>query len=222
MAGATGGVGQLVTAKLLEKGYAVRALVRDLDMAKMLFGPSTSSDVSSDRLEIVCADARRASEVDAAFNSTAGASVRGIIDCTGTTAFPSTRWLGGGGPSDTSIIVSNLVAAAVAASTVERYVFVSSIGVERRDTFPFSILNLFGALEHKAIGEAAVRDSGLKYCILRAARLTDGPYTRYGLQCTVNMREMTAVCVCVCVCVYVCVQYGEHLSLLRAAEIIRR
>ena len=190
VAGATGGVGQLVTAKLVEKGCAVRALVRDLEKAQKLFEPSTDK---CDRLEIVVADARRGSEVDAAFNS--GASVRGVIDCTGTTAFPSTRWQGGGGPSDTSVIVSNLVAAAIATSTVKRYVFVSSIGVERRGDFPFSILNLFGALEHKAIGESRVRDSGLQYCILRAARLTDGPYTRYGpLAIHSCMREMIRVC----------------------------
>ena len=44
---------------------------------------------------------------------------------------------------------------------------------------PFLVLNLFGVLTFKAMGERAVVDSGIPYTILRPGRLTDGPYTSY-------------------------------------------
>ena len=44
---------------------------------------------------------------------------------------------------------------------------------------PFLVLNLFGVLKFKAMGEQAVVDSCIPYTILRPGRLTDGPYTSY-------------------------------------------
>ena len=52
-------------------------------------------------------------------------------------------------------------------------------GVTRTDRMPFLVLNLFGVLKFKAMGEQAVVDSGIPYTILRPGRLTDGPYTSY-------------------------------------------
>ena len=78
VAGATGGVGQLVTAKLLEKEIKVRALVRDEAKASTMF---------DDRVELVVGNiCDRTSLVSVVEDVTE------IICCTGTTAFPSGRW----------------------------------------------------------------------------------------------------------------------------------
>nr|GMD67456.1 protein TIC 62, chloroplastic [Ipomoea batatas] len=42
-------------------------------------------------------------------------------------------------------------------------------------------MNLFGVLKYKKMGEDFVRNSGLPFTIIRAGRLTDGPYTSYDL-----------------------------------------
>ena len=62
---------------------------------------------------------------------------------------------------------------------LQRFVLVSSIGVERTDQMPFLILNLFGVLKFKRKGEQTLMTSGLPYTVLRPGRLTDGPYTSY-------------------------------------------
>ena len=55
--GATGGVGQIVTAKLLERGFQVRALVRNASKARASLGPMPN-------LELVEGDCRFAEQVD--------------------------------------------------------------------------------------------------------------------------------------------------------------
>lgn len=40
---------------------------------------------------------------------------------------------------------------------LKRFVFLSSVGVERADKFPFLLVNACGVLDAKAKGEAAVR-----------------------------------------------------------------
>jgi NADPH:quinone reductase-like Zn-dependent oxidoreductase len=52
VAGATGGVGQRVVARLLQEGYSVRAIVRCADKARALFGEGTAN------LEVLEADLR--------------------------------------------------------------------------------------------------------------------------------------------------------------------
>ncbi|KAF9665622.1 hypothetical protein SADUNF_Sadunf16G0142200 [Salix dunnii] len=44
-----------------------------------------------------------------------------------------------------------------------------------------SIMNLFGVLKYKKMGEDFVLKSGLPFTIIRPGRLTDGPYTSYDL-----------------------------------------
>ncbi|ONK73375.1 uncharacterized protein A4U43_C04F30710 [Asparagus officinalis] len=44
-----------------------------------------------------------------------------------------------------------------------------------------SIMNLIGVLKFKKMEEDFIRSSGLPYTIIRAERLTDGPYTSYDL-----------------------------------------
>lgn len=170
--GATGGVGQLVVAKLLEKNIPVRALTRNRDKANQMF---------DGKVEIVVGDICQPETLPQVTQN-----VTHIICCTGTTAFPSTRWdfTNLFQPSNTPEQVDgegikNLVA--VAPNNLKRFVFVSSCGVLRKDSLPFNILNAFGVLDAKLAGEAAIKASGLSYTIIRPGRLIDGPYTSYDL-----------------------------------------
>jgi uncharacterized protein YbjT (DUF2867 family) len=189
VAGATGGVGQLVVGKLLEKNVRVRILTRNAQKATKMF---------DDKVEIVVGDIREPSTLTAAVEN-----VTHIICCTGTTAFPSARWEFDSKPNlfDLGKIfldadyreakakntpkkvdfvgVNNLVS--VAPRTLKRFVFVSSVGILRKNQPPFSILNGFGVLDAKQKGEEAIINSGLPYTIIRPGRLIDGPYTSYDL-----------------------------------------
>lgn len=195
VAGATGGVGQLVVANLLEKGFVVRVLTRSASKVEKMF---------DNRVEIALGDIRQPTTLPPATQN-----VTYIICCTGTTAFPSKKW-----DFDTtdstqgleSLIewskiyldseyrrahaknspeqvdaqgVSNLVSAAP--KDLKRFIFVSSTGVLRKDKPPFNLLNGFGVLDAKLKAEQAIIDSGLPYTIIRPARLIDGPYTSYDL-----------------------------------------
>lgn len=168
MAGATGGVGQLLTAKLLERGYQVRALSRSADKVRQQFGDAPG-------LSAAIADLRDPASLPAAL-----AGVDAVCCCTGTTAFPSKRWDGGNNPEQTDFVsVRNLVAACP--KSLKRFTLTTSAGVERSGQFPFFILNAFGVLKYKRMGEEELERSGLPYVILRPSRLTDGPYTSYDI-----------------------------------------
>lgn len=193
--GATGGVGQLTVGKLLEKGFSVRVLVRNTAKAEKMF---------NGQVEIVLGDIR-----DRATLPPATENIDYIICCTGTTAFPSTRWefdsinqgqrlpgflewlkiyfdrdycfaQANNSPEKLDAGgVSNLVGAAP--KDLKRFVFVSSCGILRKDKPSFSILNSFGVLDAKEKGETAIAQSGLPYTIIRPSRLIDGPFTSYDL-----------------------------------------
>jgi uncharacterized protein YbjT (DUF2867 family) len=189
VAGATGGVGQLVVGKLLEKGLKVRVLTRNAPKAEDMF---------NQRVEIAVGDIRQPATLPAATQN-----VTHIVCCTGTTAFPSARWefdqslnllewgitflnpksseaKAKNSPAKVDAQgVSNLVTAAP--QNLKRFVFVSSCGILRKDQFPFSILNAFGVLDAKQKGEESIINSGLPYTIIRPGRLIDGPYTSYDL-----------------------------------------
>ena len=172
VAGATGGVGQLVVSKLLERNMTVLALTRNRDKANQMF---------DSRVEIAVGDLRYPNTLT---EVTKGATQ--IICCTGTTAFPSTRWdfvnifNAQNTPQEVDDKgVKNLVEAAN--KNLDRFVFISSCGVLRKNNFPFNILNAFGVLDAKLQGEIAIKASGLPYTIIRPARLIDGPYTSYDL-----------------------------------------
>lgn len=172
VAGATGGVGQLVVAKLLAKNLTVRALTRDKSQAESMF---------EHKVEIVEGDVRYPNTL---INTTK--DVNYLICCTGTTAFPSLKWdfanLFKPANSPTAVDgagVSNLIAAAP--QDLKRFVFISSSGVLRKDQLPYSVLNAFGVLDAKLMGEKAIMASGLPYTIIRPGRLIDGPYTSYDL-----------------------------------------
>lgn len=189
--GATGGVGQLTVAKLLERGYPVRVLTRSAQKAQEMF---------NDRVEIVIGDIRDPNTLPNAVREVAY-----ILCCTGTTAFPSNKWDFALNPQANGLQkvwewsqvylntdyrrakarnspeqvdaegVRHLVAAVP--KDLQRIVFVSSCGVERKDTPPYSLLNAFGVLDAKQQGERAIIQSGLPYTIIRPGRLIDGPFT---------------------------------------------
>jgi hypothetical protein len=62
----------------------------------------------------------------------------------------------------------------------KRAIMLSSIGVKRRESMPFPILNACGVLDAKAAGEQALQDAavegGFSYTILRPGQLFGGPY----------------------------------------------
>ena len=192
VAGATGGVGQLAIANLVTADYKrIRVLTRSADKAKKMFG---------DTVEIALGDIREPSTLIAAT-----ADITHLICATGTTALPSDRWdfktSLGNNPIEQAVSwakvyldadfrkanarnspeavdaigVSNLVQAVP--KNLQRFVFVSSCGVARKDEFPYSLLNAFGVLDAKAKGEMAILRAGISYTILRPGQLTDGPYT---------------------------------------------
>lgn len=172
VAGATGGVGQLVVAKLLAKDLNVRALTRARSKAELMF---------DNKVEVVEGDIRYPNTLTKITED-----IEYIICCTGTTAFPSLRWDFANlfQPSNSPKAVDgegvkNLIAAAP--QDLKRFVFVSSGGVLRKDELPYNILNAFGVLDAKLTGEKAIIASGLPYTIIRPARLIDGPYTSYDL-----------------------------------------
>ena len=172
VAGATGGVGQLAVAKLLAKEIQVKALTRSREKAESMF---------EGRVEIAEGDIRYPHTLIEATKE-----INYIICCTGTTAFPSLRWdfanLFQPANSPEAVDgegVKNLLAAAP--QDLKRFVFVSSCGVLRKDELPYNILNAFGVLDAKLIGEKAITSSSFPYTIIRPARLIDGPYTSYDL-----------------------------------------
>lgn len=170
VAGATGGVGQLLCAKLLDRGYKVRALTRSEEKTRQLLGDAPG-------LEVVYGDMRNARTLPAAVEG-----VDAVCCCTGTTAFPSKRWDGGNNPENTDYVaVKNLIDVAAQHGGLKRFVLTTSAGVERSGQFPFFILNAFGVLKYKRMAEEVLERSGLPYTIFRPNRLTDGPYTSYDL-----------------------------------------
>lgn len=131
VAGATGGVGQLLTAKLLDRGFKVKALTRSREKTESLLG-------SAPGLEVVYGDMREKDTLPQALEG-----VDAVACCTGTTAFPSKRWDGGNTPENTDYIgVRNLIDATP--KSVSRFVLTTSAGVDRSGSFPFIILNAFG------------------------------------------------------------------------------
>lgn len=171
--GATGGVGQLVVGNLLVKNLPVRILIRNSTTARNMF---------KDKVEIILGDIRHPETLPPAMEDIAY-----IICATGTTAFPSTKWefdpppnfiewaqilLDGefrnarakNSPIKVDVEgVSNLVAAAP--PNLQRFILVSSCGIERKYQPPFSILNAFGVLDAKQKAEKSIITSGFPYTI---------------------------------------------------------
>ncbi len=172
----------------------MRAITRNVAKAQPLF---------DDRVELKQADLRLPDTLTTALDG-----IDTVLCCSGTTAFPSDKWqvdlpsqpleqfLTWGrifvdedyrqrhAKNSPAIAdgqgVKNLIAAAKN-SSVQRFVMVSSLGIERKDNFPFNLLNAYGVLDAKQAAEQALRDTGLHYTIVRPGRLIDGPFTSYDL-----------------------------------------
>uniref|UniRef100_A0A804LKH0 NAD(P)-binding domain-containing protein n=2 Tax=Zea mays TaxID=4577 RepID=A0A804LKH0_MAIZE len=161
----------LVVASLLSRNIKSRLLLRDPEKASALFGKQDESV-----LQVYKADTRNPNDLDPLMFE----GVTHVICCTGTTAFPSKRWDGENTPERVDWDgIRNLVSALP--QTIKRLVLVSSIGVTKYNEIPWSIMNLFGVLKYKKMGEDFVRNSGIPFTIIRPGRLTDGPYTSYDL-----------------------------------------
>lgn len=82
VAGSTGGVGQIVVAKLVERGFQVRALTRNKAKADEVF-----KGTSVETLELDLRD-RAAVKASGAFEG-----CQAVVMAIGTTAFPSARYV---------------------------------------------------------------------------------------------------------------------------------
>lgn len=148
--GATGRTGQQVVQALVERGIAVRAMVRDAIAARKLLPETT---------EIVTGDLYQPASLTAALESctavVSAAGARPSIDLSGPMRvdFWGTR---------------DLVEAAKRNGNISRFILVSSLCVSRL----FHPLNLFGLiLFWKRQGEAHLETSGLDYTIVRPGGL---------------------------------------------------
>jgi uncharacterized protein YbjT (DUF2867 family) len=161
VAGGTGRTGQHVVRQALEQGYDVRILARDVDRVLELFG---------DGVGAIEGDVR-----DPATLTAAVVGVRYVVSVIGSNSRRD--------PANTPEAVDYrgvkaLVEAARAAG-VEQFVLVSSMGVTRIN---HPLNRLFdNILLWKALGENALRYSGLEYTILRPGGLTDDPGARQGI-----------------------------------------
>ncbi|WP_129112921.1 NAD(P)-binding oxidoreductase [Halegenticoccus tardaugens] len=162
VAGATGRTGREILTQLRSTDLTVRATTRDASNRTALERRGVDEVVAGDLLDP--ADAVRAvDDCDA------------ILCAVGTGLSPK-HTLGGELVGRTG--TKNLLAAAVAAG-VSRFVYESAIGVgSSRTRLPLPArLVIRGSLRAKESAEAAIRNSGLTYTILRPGRLTSGPAT---------------------------------------------
>jgi uncharacterized protein YbjT (DUF2867 family) len=168
LAGASGRTGREALYHLLDAGVRVRALTSSPDRVETLELQGADEVVVGDLLDP--ADARRAVEGE-------DGDAVDVVCCTVGDS-PSIRTVratlvDGEG-------VANLARAAAGAG-VERFALVSSLGVgDSREAVPAPLrafFDLFGILEAKERGEAALRASGVGYTVLRPGGLTDDPAT---------------------------------------------
>lgn len=160
--GATGGTGQEIVAQALRQGYAVRALVRDVDKARTLFGG---------RIAYAVGDVREPRTLRAAMRG-----VDFVVSALGSNAQRD--------PENSAERVDyggvRSLAEAAAAARVKHFVLTSSMGVTNPD-HPLNA-TLDGLLGWKLKGEEALRASGVSYTIVRAARLNNDPGSELGIR----------------------------------------
>jgi len=154
VAGATGRTGRLVVSNLLEQGYPVRALVRDMDRGHEILG---------DGVEYAKGDVR---DIDSLRAAMQGASSLIIT-------IASSRKDPDNGPEFVDYGGVKNLAQAAADTGVQHVVLMSSAGVTHED----HVLNeMFdNVLIWKFKGEEALRQSGVPYTIVRPQGLMDTP-----------------------------------------------
>ena len=209
--GASGNVGKLVVLRLADQGYKVRAVVRGAGSKGRLadFLGDKASDVDIVVADVTAGDAAKqlAPAVTGAaacvvctgttaFPTKAWAAgdvapddVNGVVwdALTGASfdlkaAVEALSAQGLNTPARVDAAGVEAVADAVAAAgSCRRVVLMSSLGVTRREGFPFKVLNAAGVLDAKARGEAAIvdacgRSADCAYSIVRPGQLFGGPY----------------------------------------------
>ncbi|KAA8491737.1 hypothetical protein FVE85_9006 [Porphyridium purpureum] len=179
--GATGGVGFFILSALLREStrrqMQLVALVRDVQKARGIFQQlDQSSQIDYRAVDTTSMPMQQL--------QSSLADIDVLVMATGTTAFPSKAWKGGNSPVRVDAEGVERVVAALPKDAVKRVVLLSSVGVLRKSSFPFSILNLFGVLDAKRRGEqalaAAARQNGFEYTVVRLGRLVGAPFTNVG------------------------------------------
>ena len=166
--GGTGGVGQLVTKKLIASGFSVTVSSRNVESAANTIVDPLVKLVPLDLVQGTSA------EVEAAIQGQ-----QAIVISVGTTAFPTLKWANGNTPQaiDKEAVTKIAKEAAALSGNLKKIVLLTSVGVDRTGEMPFVILNLFKVLDCKKVGEEAIKGSGVDYSIVRPGRLIGGPYT---------------------------------------------
>jgi uncharacterized protein YbjT (DUF2867 family) len=154
VAGATGRTGRLVVSNLLEQGYPVRALVRDMERGHEILG---------DGVEFAEGDVRDIDSLRAAMQGAASLII----------TIGSSRKDPDNGPEFVDYGGVKNLAQAAADTGVQQVVLMSSAGVTHED----HVLNQMfdNILIWKSRGEDALRDSGVDYTIVRPGGLMDSP-----------------------------------------------
>ena len=155
VAGATGKTGSLVVAQLKEKGYPVRAFVRNAARAAERLGPDVEAAVGD--LRDPASIAATLDGVDVVINA-AGSGVPAADDNM---------------PEHVDFEGARNLADAAAAAGVDHYVLVSSMGVTDDEHELNRMFN--NILLWKRKGEEAVVASGVSYTIVRPGGLNDAP-----------------------------------------------
>jgi uncharacterized protein YbjT (DUF2867 family) len=173
--GATGKTGRLVVDELRRRGdadAAVVAAVRSEEKAKKL-------GVDKGDVELLPGfDVTMSADVLATAMKSVDAEI--VVVCTGFVPGNPFKMAAAARAVDNEGVV-HLVDAAKRSGTVKRIVLISSILTDGRamgaeDSPGFKITNAFGGvLDEKLVGERALIDSGVEYCIVRPAGLRGEP-----------------------------------------------
>ncbi len=148
--GSTGGCGQLIAARLADAGkYKVRAIGRSLTKLQDVLGSNSGIDF----------DVADSTNPDSLLAPLSDADC--VVIATGTSAFPSIRWKNGNTPDAVDRKgVQNILRALTSKPRkrpIKKVIFLSSIGVLRTKSLPYSILNLFGVLDAKRDSEELLK-----------------------------------------------------------------
>lgn len=144
-------------------------------------------DISFAKIDLISANEREISDVITA--------CQGVVIATGTTAFPTTKWRGGNTPIQIDLEATKKILSAIHRinreldesdeGRVKKVLLLTSIGTQRREQFPFLVLNLFKVLDCKRAAEEALVEASendkFTHVIVRPGRLIGGPWTNYDL-----------------------------------------
>lgn len=177
--GSTGGVGQQICTILRQKeNFEVQAISR----SKLTDSALPPSLKLLEGCKFMQADARIPDTILPCIEGS-----NAIVISIGTTAFPTEKWKNGNNPKAACFdtvenILNEVNKLSEKPSTV---ILVSSIGVERRDEFPFKILNSYKVLDQKYFAEKLLVERankmGIRSIICRPGRLVGAPFTNFDL-----------------------------------------